>query len=45
MSLQGVQLHHDSELHEVICIILSSYQTEFLVSIEFIILSVPTVNT
>lgn len=36
MSLQEVQLHDDSELQEEICIILSSYQTEFLVAIEFI---------
>lgn len=45
MSLQGVQLHDDSELQEEIWIILRSYQIEFLVAIEFIILSVLKVNT
>lgn len=45
MSLQGFQLHDDSELQEEIWIILSSYQIEFLVAIEFIILSVLKVNT
>ena len=45
MSLQGVQLHNDSEFQEEIWVILSSYQIEFLVAIEFIILSVLKVNT